>query len=74
MFPEHRELIAQLRQSDSHFKKLFDQHNELDHRIKNLESSVASSSTDELSRLKKEKLTLKDDIYEVIKRKNGAGI
>lgn len=69
MFPEHRELIAELRQNDLHFKKLFDQHNDLDHRIKNIESGATSTFADDLHKLKKEKLALKDDIYEVIKRK-----
>ena len=69
MFPEHRELIAQLRQIDSRFKRLFDKHNELDHLVKNIESSNASGSKEDLVRLKKEKLSLKDEIYEVIKEK-----
>lgn len=69
MFPEHRDLIAQLRQNDPHFKKLFDQHNDIDHQIKNIESGATSGSADDLNRLKKAKLALKDNIYEVIKRK-----
>jgi uncharacterized protein len=73
MFPEHRELIAKLRQSDSHFKNLFDQHNDLDHRVKNIESGIANGSAEDLSRLKKDKLALKDDIYKIIKRKMGNG-
>ena len=69
MFPEHRELIGQLRQTDTHFKRLFDRHNEIDHLVKNIESGNASGSKEDLVRLKKEKLTLKDDIYKVIKEK-----
>ena len=68
MFPEHRELIAELRQSDAHFKKLFDRHNEIDHLIKNMEDGNANGTKEDLARLKKEKLSLKDDIYQVIKR------
>ena len=33
MFPEFRELITQLKTSDRHFLRLFDQHNELDQKI-----------------------------------------
>jgi uncharacterized protein len=69
MFPEHRELIAQLRISDSYFKKLFDRHNEIDHLVKNIEDGNASGSKEDLVKLKKEKLSLKDDIYKVIKGK-----
>ena len=71
MFPEHRELIAKLRHNDHHFKKLFDKHNDIDHRIKNIESGNAPGSKEDLVKLKKEKLALKDGIYEVIKRERG---
>ena len=72
MFPEHRELISQLRQSDTHFRRLFDQHNELDHKIKNLESGNDPGADFEVDKLKKEKLKLKDSIYAVIKKSKAA--
>jgi uncharacterized protein len=68
MFPEHRDLITKLRQSDPHFKKLFDQHNDLDHQIKNIEEGSTSGTKEDLNKLKKQKLGLKDDLYEVIKK------
>ena len=34
MFPEYRDLISKLKQEDSHFARLFDEHNELDDKIK----------------------------------------
>ncbi len=71
MFPEHRDLIAQLRQSDHYFKRLFDQHNDLDHRIKNIESGNAQGTKGDLTKLKKQKLAIKDEIYDVIKREKG---
>ena len=36
MFPEYRDLISQLKQSDKRFARLFDEHNELDEKIANL--------------------------------------
>ena len=38
MFPEYRELITRLKTTDHHFTRLFDKHNELDQKIKNMES------------------------------------
>ena len=32
MFPEYRELITRLNTTDHHFTRLFDKHNELDHK------------------------------------------
>lgn len=68
MFPEHRELIAQLRQNDTHFKRLFDQHNAIDHKIINMENGSESGSSFDLDKLKKEKLVLKDSIYAIIRK------
>lgn len=68
MFPEYRELISQLKTSDSHFSRLFDAHNTLDQRIKNMESRVESGTPTEIEVLKKEKLALKDQLYAVLKK------
>lgn len=72
MFREHRDLIAQLRQSDRHFERLFDQHNALDHKIQNAESGVERCSDTELENMKKQKLLLKDQIYNILQSKSEA--
>lgn len=71
MFPEYRDLIARLRQEDAHFRNLFDKHNELDHRIKNIENNIELGTPQEVEQLKKEKLHLKDQMYIMLKRANG---
>ena len=68
MFPEYRDLITQLKTTDRHFLRLFDQHNELDQKIKNMEAAISSASHEEIERLKKEKLSLKDQLYSVLKK------
>ena len=68
MFPEYRELITQLKTTDHHFMRLFDQHNALDQKIKNMESSVTPSTHEEIEILKKEKLLLKDQLYAILKK------
>lgn len=68
MFPEYRELITQLKTSDRHFMNLFEKHNDLDHRIKSMESHIEHATHEEIERLKKEKLHLKDQIHIVLKR------
>lgn len=64
MLHEHRDAIAELKQKDPHFAKVFEKHNELDHEIINLENSHADQFTIETK--KKEKLKLKDEIYSMI--------
>ena len=70
MFPEHRELINELRNNDPHFKRLFEKHNELDHKIKNQESQITLATHTEIEIMKKEKLLLKDKIYSLILKAN----
>ena len=68
MFPEYRELITRLKTSDLHFTRLFDKHNELDQKIKNMESHIESGTHAEVETLKKEKLQLKDELYAILKK------
>lgn len=70
MFPEFRDLITQLKQSDLHFARLFDKHNELDQRIKNMEANIELATHTEIEVLKKEKLHLKDQLYAILKQKS----
>ncbi len=63
MFPEYRDLISTLKVSDLHFERLFNKHNELDQKIKNM---GANASDIEIENLKKEKLKLKDQIHAVL--------
>jgi len=73
MFPEYRELITQLKSSDHHFSRLFDQHNALDQKVKNMESHIESGSQEDIENLKKEKLQLKDQIYAILKKAGSPG-
>ena len=71
MFPEFRGLITKLKTEDSHFARLFDKHNELDHKIKAMEAGVERTASVEIENLKKEKLRLKDQRYQI--RRKAAG-
>tara|TARA_B100001063_G_C16649346_1_gene495081 strand:- start:561 stop:779 length:219 start_codon:yes stop_codon:yes gene_type:complete len=64
MFHEYRDLIAELKQKDAHFHKLFDKHNDLDEEIMEMEKNHADQFDVEAK--KKEKLKLKDDVYNMI--------
>lgn len=73
MFPEYRELISQLKHQDRHFQNLFDQHNDLDQKIQNMEKHIAPGTPDEIEVLKKQKLHLKDQLYQVLVKASGKG-
>jgi uncharacterized protein YdcH (DUF465 family) len=68
MFPEYRDLITQLKTSDLHFSRLFDQHNALDQKIKNMESRIEVATHEQVELLKKEKLQLKDQLYAILRK------
>ncbi|MBP6116953.1 MAG: DUF465 domain-containing protein [Neisseriaceae bacterium] len=61
MFPEYRELISKLKSTQPRFQSLFEKHNALDHEIIRLEKLNADH--DQIIRLKREKLNLKDQLY-----------
>lgn len=68
MFPEFRDLITKLKVEDAHFSRLFDEHNELDQRIKNIETNIELGTPIEVENLKKQKLRLKDELYAILKK------
>ncbi len=68
MFPEYRDLITQLKTADRHFLNLFEKHNELDQRIKNMEAPLEHASGTETETLTKEKLVLKDELYQILRK------
>lgn len=68
MFPEYRDLIIALKTSDKHFLHLFDKHNGLDQKIKNMEAHTEPGSPDEIEVLKKKKLLLKDQLYGILQK------
>jgi len=66
MLSEYREEVSKLKQTNAHFAKIFEKHNELDDKIKNAEDGITPISDYELEQLKKEKLLLKDEALHMI--------
>lgn len=66
MFPEYRDLISQLKTSHPRFHSLFEKHNQLDHKIAGLEGPTGNGYNEEVARLKKEKLRLKDELHQIL--------
>ena len=72
MFPEYRELISRLKNTDRRFERLFEKHNELDHKVASIHAGNANGSAS-IEELKKEKLKLKDEIYLLLKKAEAEG-
>ena len=68
MFPEYRDLISRLKSQDDRFARLFHKHNELDQQIKNMESGIVPCDGLSIETLKKEKLQIKDSLYQILRK------
>ncbi len=71
MFHEYREIMTEMKAKDKHFNNMFDKHNILDEQIIAMEKEHADQF--EVEKQKKEKLRIKDEIYQAIltyKRQN----
>jgi hypothetical protein len=66
MLHEYRDEITALKQSNAHFAKIFEKHNELDQKAKDADEGRAHVSDTELEQIKKEKLLLKDEALKLI--------
>ena len=66
--PEHRETIHNLKMSDKHFARLFDEYHEVDHEVHRIETGIENTSDEYLEQRKKRRLYLKDELYRMIKQ------
>ncbi len=65
-FPELRDRIHELKISDRHFRKLFDEYHEMTNKVEHMEdeSQPASTSREEAAKIRR--LQLKDELYQML--------
>ncbi|TCM70924.1 uncharacterized protein YdcH (DUF465 family) [Acinetobacter calcoaceticus] len=68
MFPEYGELMTVLRQSNPHFAKMLEAHDELDRDITRLRLHPVHAITDDIETLKRKKLKYKDQLYALLRQ------
>jgi len=66
--PEYREKIHELKVSDHHFAKLFDEYHEVDHEVRRIEQEIETPSDEYTEELKKKRLHLKDELFAMLKQ------
>jgi uncharacterized protein len=69
-FPEFEEKIHELKVDNEHFKKLFENYDNLDHEIYRIESDSEPASDEVANQLRIKRLHLKDEIYQFLKENN----
>ncbi|MGY0216772.1 YdcH family protein [Endozoicomonadaceae bacterium StTr2] len=65
-FPEHKEKIHQLKISDRHFARLFDEYHEVNKQVVRFEQEIEHCSDQHLETVKKQRLHLKDQLYQML--------
>lgn len=66
-FPEYADKIHQLKISNTHFRELFDEYDNLEHRIHRIKTDIEVITDEALKELKAHMLHLKDEIYSMLK-------
>jgi hypothetical protein len=66
-FPEMKDKIHDLKVSNNHFRKLFDEYHEVDHQIHSYESGAHATTDAHLTELRAKRLHLKDELYAMLK-------
>lgn len=65
--PEYKQQIHDLKMSDNHFARLFDEYHELDHEVIRIEEGIENTSDEYLEGLKKKRLSLKDQLFAMLR-------
>ena len=64
--PEHWQTIHDLKVSDAHFAKLFEEYHKVDKEMHRIEEHIETPSDDYTHQRKIDRLALKDDLYAMI--------
>lgn len=65
--PEYRHRIHELKVSDRHFSRLFDDYHDLDREVRRIEEGVEATGDIYLENLKKRRLKLKDELFAMLR-------
>lgn len=68
-FPQQADQMATLRQSDAHFAKLADSYHSVNRAIHRAETDVEPTSDDNMQKMRRERLALKDEIAVYLREK-----
>ncbi|MEY3038381.1 MAG: hypothetical protein RL143_948 [Pseudomonadota bacterium] len=65
--PEMRDRIHELKTSNNHFARLFDEYHEVTKQVELMEAEVTPAETSREEELKKRRLLLKDELFAMLK-------
>lgn len=62
-FPEHVEKMSELKTTNAHFQKLFDEYHEINRAVHRAETDVEPTDDFNMEVMRKQRMRLKDEIY-----------
>lgn len=65
-FPQFADLMSRLKTEDAHFARLFDAYHEVNGKVHRAETDIEPTDDLHMAELRKERLTLKDEIYTIL--------
>ncbi len=66
-FPEYKEQIHDLKMKNNHFSNLMKEYEEIDKHVFRIESDEEPTGDEYIRDLKKQRLKIKDELYNIIK-------
>jgi len=66
--PEFKDKIHELKLSNEHFAELFEEYHEVEHEVRRIEEGIENTSDEYLEERKKQRLNLKDQLFEMLKK------
>lgn len=67
-FPELKDRIHDLKTSDAHFQRLFDDYHDVNREVHRAEAAGINITDDHYEELKRKRMVLKDEIYQMLTR------
>lgn len=67
-FPEMRDRIHEMKTKNNHFAHLFAEYDKIEHEVHRIESAGSTTSDEYLEGLKKKRLKLKDELFELLQK------
>lgn len=65
-FPEHSELLHEMKMNDAHFQRISDRYHEVNREIHRIEAQIEAATDDRLEGLKKQRLAMLDEVAGMI--------
>jgi len=74
IFKRDRDLITQLKQTDAHYARLADEYHEVNREVHRIEAEAEAASDERTEKLKKQRLSLLDEITVIVSRARAAAV